>query len=205
VGLFGWTVDQARAEVTRLLVSYGGDIEVDDDAIIWFTFEGFAGEQAVGAPAPIWEAESWRPRRYDDSSAGAGYEAMAMQIGAAFGLCALGAISWVEPRFNALDQVFSVPRWVVDGSWWLLFGSMALSLPPLWARALLVASRDRAWDARRRWHLLLEQSVGAPQGVALPADTPTAWLSDLGAQIDVERGGDVPGAVICVANERASI
>jgi hypothetical protein len=190
VRLFGWTVDEARAEVVRLLSDYGGDIEVDDDGVIWFVFPSFADGGATPSP-PIWERDAWSPRRYDDSNAGAGIEAIWLQIGAVLGLVALACIAWIEPGFYKLDTTFSVPRWLVDGVWWGVGAALVMTLVLLAPRAMIVASRQRAWEARRPWQLFLEQLLSSPewlQGAWVAAQTPNAWLAELGAEIDAERG-----------------
>ena len=58
VALYGWSVPKANDELTRLLVDYGGDIEVTDGGRLAFSFPDF---QAVSTrarpPAPAWERE----------------------------------------------------------------------------------------------------------------------------------------------------
>jgi hypothetical protein len=185
--LFGWSVDEARAEVTRLLIDYGGDIEVDDDGVIWFIFAHAEG--VVAAPKPIWEVEAVSPAEYD-SRWGAGTEAMNTQIGALVGLATLAALRWVEPRYKPIHEVFSVPLWLVQGAWWVLAALLVACLLLLALRTMLISARTRQWHAQRGWQLLLEQISAAPGGLWLDAQTPTEWLSDLGAEIDAERTQD---------------
>lgn len=56
--LYGWTWDHAFEAMTRLMVDYGGDVQVDDRGKITFHFEELAGEldvETTGTPQPIWE------------------------------------------------------------------------------------------------------------------------------------------------------
>jgi len=158
VRLFGWDLEQARAETTRILVDYGGDVLVTDDGAIVLRFDELLEASAVGTPAavkPFYELEAPEERLLGCSK-GVGWFALFCAV------CALAGVLVGVPVGSTMNGPVSMLRPVAIGLYILLLAAFAIRIP-LWRRRV----RERAM--RLRFGDLVRIACTCPSGAAAPA------------------------------------
>jgi hypothetical protein len=185
VRLMGWTFPRAEQEVTRLMVDYGGEPEVTEDAVVVYTFKELR-KTAGGVPelAPRWASE-----RLETPAPITGNDAGTNVMIAAFNGFNLLAPFWIVPAFEARLHV-SLASWHV--ALWdfpLAFSALFFAVPGLrWIKARREAARLRARNDRRRLLGRIFAAAG-PRPREELAPTP-ALAAALDRQL-VELGGDI--------------
>jgi hypothetical protein len=185
VRLMGWTFPRAEQEVTRLMVDYGGEPEVTEDAVVVYTFKELR-KTAGGVPelAPRWASE-----RLETPAPITGNDAGTNVMIAAFNGFNLLAPFWIVPAFEARLHV-SLASWHV--ALWdfpLAFSALFFAVPGLrWIKARREAARLRARNDRRRMLGRIFAAAG-PRPREELAPTP-ALAAALDRQL-VELGGDI--------------
>ncbi|QDG52198.1 hypothetical protein FIV42_16050 [Persicimonas caeni] len=194
VRLYGWDLARTHEELTRLLVDYGGDIVVTDDAQILYVFEGLdAGADPVGTPPPVWEREKAPQEVFRQEG---GLVADAIALGAFFfgALGLWGALVLTADELAGPASEQDVVAFVMAaGPWWqaVIAGCAAvLAAVPVYvfARHFVVWRRQRRFGERRRFLELVELACSHPEGAFVDAERfRSEHLAALDARIDVER------------------
>ena len=186
VRLMGWSFPRAEEEVTRLMVDYGGEPEVSDDGVVFYTFKELrktAGSSREGI-APRWASE-----RLEPTPPLTGNEPGTNALVGLFNGFNLLAPFWIVPAFEAKLHV-SLASWQFFlRDFPLAFSALFFAVPAArWVKARLDARRRQVRNDRRRLLGRIFAGAGARPRDEL-APTPA-----LGALLDrelVTLGGDV--------------
>lgn len=190
VALFGWTLDQADSELTRILADYGGDVIVSQEGAIVYRFDamrvrcGGQGNEDLRpiyerdhAPAPFWDCPptTW----------------ILLLVAAVLGLMGL----WLHPDLvlfpnakqlaEGVEEVFAKHREPIfmQGAGAYLY---VAALLPIGVRAIWrLIGRLRVVRKRRFWRVL-RAAVEHPMG-SYPVAVANRDVALLGGTWDVEK------------------
>jgi hypothetical protein len=186
VRLMGWTFPRAEEEVTRLMVDYGGEPEVSDDGVVFYTFKevrktaGLLGEGS----SPRWASE-----RLETAPPLTGNEPGTNALIGMFNGFNLLAPFWIVPAFEAKFHVSLADWHFLLWDFPLAFSAVFFAVPAgRWLKARRDARRRRERNDRRRLLGRIFAASGARTREEL-APTP-----ELGALLDrelVTLGGDI--------------
>lgn len=188
MGLFGWGADEAASELPRLLLDYGGELDVTEAGALICRFEPLRLDETAlvrGADTrPFHEREAAAPRLWGCPLWAVGLAFAAMGLGVA-GLAANPELTFFPgPATWAAQGRDDAMRPNLQGLG--LYPYMLALLPTL---LRLPGWASRRWDhrAERGWRALLRVVVESPAG-RLMAEVDLRALARLGGDIDVERG-----------------
>ena len=186
VRLMGWTFPRADEEVTRLMVDYGGEPEVSDDGVVFYTFKELrrTAQATGGELAPRMAAE-----RLEPTPALTGNPPESNALIAAFNGFNLLAPFWIVPAFEARLHV-SLASWHgVLRDFPLAFSAVFFAVPAgRWLKARVEARRRQVRNDRRRLLGRIFSGMGARPREELAPTPAVAALLD--AEL-VSLGGDV--------------
>jgi hypothetical protein len=199
VELFGWSLPDVERELTRVLLDYGGAIDVDDDGVLTFVFpHDGAGVGDVEPAAPLVERAAQhdlRPRLWDLSSTPLRFALGATSV-ALLGLLVLARMLPGEPvllptlealRTTSFERPVLLTRGL--GLWPYLFVAMVLA-----PRALLVGLRTHRWRQRERTRAVFRAILAAPTTDGAPgcwlegSTLHTPLVRGLRGEVDVDAG-----------------
>jgi hypothetical protein len=186
VRLMGWTFPRADEELTRLMVDYGGEPEVSDDGVVYYTFKELrrTATRTDGALVPRWASE-----RLEPTPALTGNPPESNAMIAAFNGFNLLAPFWIVPAFEARLHV-SLASW--HGVLWdfpLAFSAVFFAVPAgRWLKARVDARHRRVRNDRRR---LLGRIFAGEGPRAREELAPTPAMAALLDRELVSLGGDV--------------
>lgn len=183
VALFGWTPEQADAQMARVLLDYGGEVVVTDEGAIAYRFAALAAAEAPRQvdTRPCYEREAHHP---------AFFQAPAAFVRSFFALMGIGVLGLAMRP----DASFW-PNWAADGQTSLSdqVMSQALGGVPYAAIAIILAARFVLWrrgraafEAQQPFRRLVKLATDHPEGRFVKG-VPTRLLARLGGTIDVER------------------
>ena len=186
VRLMGWTFPRAEEEVTRLMVDYGGEPEVSDDGVVFYTFKEVR-KTADGSAEGI--SPRWASERLEAPSPLTGNEPGTNMLIGVFNGFNLLAPFWIVPMFESRLHVSLESSRFVFWDFPLVFSALFFAVPTgRWIKARLEAGRRRARNDQRRLLGRIFAGSGARPREQL-APTPA-----LGALLDrelVALGGDI--------------
>ncbi|HXU63683.1 MAG TPA: hypothetical protein VN962_18425 [Polyangia bacterium] len=185
VRLMGWTFPRADEEVTRLMVDYGGEPEVSDDGVVFYTFK----ELRKTANDPGQLVPRWASDRLETAPALTGNPPESNAIIAAFNGFNMLAPFWIVPAFEARLHV-SLASW--HTALWdfpLAFSAVFFAVPAgRWLKARVEARRRNVRNDRRRLLGRIFASAGPRSREEL---APTPAMAALLDRELVSLGGDV--------------
>ncbi len=148
VRLMGWTFPRADEELTRLMVDYGGDAEVSDEGVVFYTFKDLR-KTAGAAAGPL--VPRWASERLETEPPLTGNPPESNALIAAFNGFNLLAPFWIVPAFEARVHV-SLASWhVLLREFPLAFSAVFFAVPAgRWVKARVDARRRRVRNDRRR-------------------------------------------------------
>jgi hypothetical protein len=187
VRLMGWSFPRAAEEATLLMVDYGGEPEVSDDGVVFYTFKAL--RKSAGTAEEMALSPRWASERLEAAPPLTGNQPETNGLIGVFNLFNLLAPFWIVPAFESRLHV-SLASWqFLLRDFPLAFSALFFAVPAgRWIAARLEAGRRRARNDRRR---LLGRifSGSGPRPREELAPTP-----ELGALLDrelVTLGGDV--------------
>lgn len=179
IALFGWSQAQAEAEAIRLLLDYGGEMELHESGALLYRFASMlqrAGETVSKEDLrPCYEREAPSPASFPWKKA------------ATFALVGLSVFSLLGPAIGAQRWInYSLASPAVHIPIYLRHLMMGVVLVPPLVRTL--ASRFTTPDTTRRpaFLALARAACEAPAGSYMTAVDSTALL-ELGGEVDVNR------------------
>lgn len=191
VALFGWNVQRAHDQLTRLLLDYGGDIEVTDDGIMVFVFEALQEADEVEPPEPVWLREKEPMQVYRDNH-GVASDVIAglVFIVGAVGLYG-GLVELAVREGTGLRELISQAPAYLQAATFLIAG-LLLALPLYQVvRQVILRRRQDRYAERERFLELVELAVESPNGIDVDPDRfSNKDLAALDADIDPEAGGE---------------
>lgn len=182
VTLFGWDLSQADAELSRILLDYGGDIEVTEEGHLVYVFPSWGNGVDVDRTetfAPFWEKPRESPRYWAVPSQGKGI-IIALLLAGFLGLC--------TSQVMYAPRDFFFPRYTTEKD--LLAG---LGIWPYLFIAVVMGLRGLVWWMRRRRHQQHTKRLMAVKNVLAQAETggwyvDTKFASDFGGELDELQG-----------------
>jgi hypothetical protein len=177
VRMFGWDLAQARAETTRILVDYGGDVVVTEDGAIVLQFDDlFEAEAAGKAPREVpafWELPD-PPERFLGCPPKAGWIGLVVAVAALVGAASGEAIA--DLGGGAIPYL----RLIGIAVYALTVAALAVRVP-FWRR------RVRLRAERQRFTELARIACTTPAGAPQPAEgLDTRLLVRLEGTVDVD-------------------
>jgi hypothetical protein len=176
VRLMGWTFPRAEEELTRLMVDYGGEPEVSDDGVVFYTFKELR-RTASGSTAGF--VPRWASERLETPAPLTGNPPESNVLIGAFNGFNLLAPFWIVPAFEAKLHV-SLASWhVFLRDFPLAFSAVFFAVPAArWLKARIEARRLRVRNDRRRLLGRIFSGAGPRPREALAATPASAALLD---------------------------
>lgn len=186
VRLMGWTFPRTDEELTRLMVDYGGEPEVSDDGVVFYTFKEL--RKTTGAPAGE-RVPGWASDRLEAAPPLTGNPPESNALIAAFNGFNMLAPFWIVPAFEARLHV-SLASWhVALRDFPLAFSAVFFAVPAgRWLKARIEARRRQVRNDRRRLLGRIFSGTGPRPREAL---APTPAMAALLDRELVSLGGDV--------------
>lgn len=176
VRLFGWDLARARAETTRILVDYGGDVIVTDDGVLVFRFDDLFESEAAGRARdvrPFWELPD-PPERFLGCPPKVGWIGLVVAVAALVGAASGGALA--DLGGGAIPYL----RKIGIGLYALTVAALVVRVP-FWRR------RVRLREARVRFTELARIACTTPAGAPSPAGgIDSRLLVSLDGTVDVD-------------------
>jgi hypothetical protein len=193
VAMFGWSRERARDELTRLLLDYGGDIEVTGEGAIVYRFPDLAGGGGGEAPAPVWEREESPMERFRRRSGGAQWKLLGVWGAAVVGLGAPTLLSvagfevFGETEATAAGSVWP---YLVAAGYWLTVGAVVAVPVGILLRHLVLWVQESRYAEREEFLEMVRLAVEASDGVRVdPDEIDEQAVAKLGGEVDYEATG----------------
>jgi hypothetical protein len=182
VSLFGWNMPQAEAELSRILLDYGGDIEVTEEGHFVYVFPAWRERveaQSTEPLVPFWERVPEAPRYWGVQRSTRNL-VIVLLIAGLLGLC-------VSELVFAPDDFF-FPTYSNDEA--IVAG---LGIWPYLVIAAIMGLRGLLWWVRRLRHEREGARLLAVREVLAQAETggwyvDTKFASDFGGELDELQG-----------------
>lgn len=195
VRMFGWELERAEQEATRLMVQYGGEPEVTEDGVVVYVFRNLrvtaGAEDLAVRPRDAWERQE-QPAPLTGNTPG-----MNVGVAALNGFNLLAPL-WIVPAFEAARNV-SLEGWeFLVRDFPLAFSALFFAVPI--GRALVERRRRREGERRNALRRILQRVFargGAPAAPEQLATDPVELevlekkLVELGGDVEADEQGNV--------------
>lgn len=178
VALFGWSLDQAMAELTRILVDYGGDIEITGEGVLLFRFAPML-EQAAPAGKetallkPAFASRPAPPRFFGGNPSTVNFSLSLL------GAALLGLVISPEADFFPRAGDIFPPTALGEGIGiypYLIIAAIWLVRLPFWYRS------KRQFEEQSRFLDWVQRAIQHPEG---------SWVKEVDSASLVRLGGDI--------------
>lgn len=189
MALYGWTHARAFEELTRLMLDYGGDVEVDEEGRITFDFSDLAERSSEAAgdvdARPVWEAEKRPAEAFDEKARRA--DKWLLGGWALSTAPFLATIAARAPQLWEAFQQATLAQQVMQAAG---FGLLAIVPVFVALRRMVVWWRDRKYDQRAQYIDVLQKARANGGEVVLDADQladlDERVVLDLDAELEVD-------------------